>query len=72
LSGITAGQNKTVLRVRKVKEEIKEKPKSQKQRFIETAKDLECDESEEAFEDSFSHVVPPKSGTKGDGEDEKA
>ena len=50
----------------------KEKPKSQKQRFIETAKDLECDESEEAFEDSFSRVVPPKRGTNGDGEDEKA
>lgn len=50
----------------------KEKPKSQKQRFIETAKGLECDESEEAFEDSFSRVVPPKSGTKGNGEDEKA
>lgn len=50
----------------------KEKPKSQKQRFIETAKDLECDESEEAFEDSFTRVVPPKSGNKGDGEDEKA
>jgi|GEM_PF-6251682 len=50
----------------------KEKPKSQKQRFIEAAKDLECDESEKAFEDSFSRIVPPKSGTKGDDEDGKA
>ncbi|NOX81726.1 MAG: hypothetical protein GXP06_01795 [Alphaproteobacteria bacterium] len=44
----------------------KEKPKSQKQRFIETAKDLECDESEEAFEDSFESIVPPKGESKGD------
>jgi len=50
----------------------KEKPKSQKRRFIETAKDLGCDESEEAFEDSFTRIVPPKSGTKGDDEDAKA
>ena len=50
----------------------KEKPKSQKQRFIETARDLECDEDPKAFEESFSRVVPPKRGTNGDGEDEKA
>lgn len=53
----------------------KEKPtkkKSQIERFKETARELGCDESEEAFEDSFSRVVPPKSGNKGDGEDGKA
>jgi hypothetical protein len=50
----------------------KEEPKSQKQRFIETAKDLDCDESEKASEDSFERIVPPKSGNKGDGEDSKA
>ena len=50
----------------------KEKPKSQKQRVIEAAKGLDCHEDEQAFEDSFSRVVPPKSGNKGDGEDGKA
>jgi hypothetical protein len=50
----------------------KEKPKSQKQRFIETAKELGCDESEKAFEDSFERIVPPKSGNKGDEADSKA
>jgi hypothetical protein len=50
----------------------KEKPKSEKQRFTETAKDLECDESEQAFEDSFERIVPPKSGNKGDEADSKA
>jgi len=50
----------------------KEKPKSQKQRFVETAKELCCDESEEAFEDSFERIVPPKSGNKGDEADSKA
>ncbi len=53
----------------------KEKPAKEKpqiERFKEAARELGCDESEEAFEDSFSRVVPPKSGTEGDGEDEKA
>lgn len=35
--------------------------KAQKQRFIEKARELEADESEEAFEQSFGKVVPPKS-----------
>ena len=50
----------------------KEKTKPQKQRFIDAAKDLECDESEKAFEDSFTRIVPPKNGTNGDDEDAKA
>ena len=52
--------------------EPKDAKAHQKQRFIEAAKDLECDESEKAFEDSFGRIVPPKSGTKGDDEDPKA
>ena len=50
----------------------KEKTKSQKQRFIETAKELGCAEDEEAFEKSFERIVPPKRGNNGDGEDSKA
>ncbi len=48
------------------------KPKSQKQRFIETAKELECDESEKAFEDTFERIVPAKRGTDGAGDDSEA
>ena len=38
------------------------KPKSQpqRQRFIETAKEVEADESGEAFESAFGRVVPAK------------
>ena len=32
----------------------------QRQRFIETAKALECDEDPKAFERVFAKVVPPK------------
>lgn len=42
----------------------KEAKKTQKQRFIETAKAAGCDESEEAFGKTFEKIVPPK--TKGD------
>jgi len=42
----------------------KEKPKPSKKtqygRFVETARKLGCDESEESFERTFSKVVPPK------------
>jgi hypothetical protein len=34
--------------------------KSQSQLFIETARELGCDEDPKAFERTFSKVVPPK------------
>lgn len=34
--------------------------KPQSEKFIETARELGCDESEEAFERTFAKVVPPK------------
>ena len=34
--------------------------KSQSERFIETARELGCDESEERFEKVFRKIVPPK------------
>jgi len=33
---------------------------AQRKRFIETAKELEADETGEAFEQAFARVVPPK------------
>ena len=36
------------------------KEKSQKQRFIDNARDLGCEEDPKAFELAFSKVVPPK------------
>lgn len=33
--------------------------REQSDRFIETARELGCDESEEAFERTFAKVVPP-------------
>lgn len=36
------------------------KSKSQRQRFIEAAKELEADETGKAFEDAFGKIVPPK------------
>jgi hypothetical protein len=36
------------------------KEKSQKEKFIEKARELGCDEDPKAFEDAFSKVVPPK------------
>jgi hypothetical protein len=42
----------------------KDKPKgnaaSQRQRFIDTAKDIGADETGEAFEKAFGKIVPPK------------
>jgi len=34
--------------------------KTQYGRFVETARKLGCDESEEAFEQTFRKIVPPK------------
>lgn len=42
------------------KETTAQKSQSQKERFIETAKELEADESGEQFERAFAKVVPPK------------
>jgi hypothetical protein len=36
------------------------KSKSQHQRFIETARELGCDEDPKSFERAFSKIVPPK------------
>jgi hypothetical protein len=37
----------------------KTKDKRQYERFVETARKLGCDESEEAFEREFTKIVPP-------------
>jgi hypothetical protein len=34
--------------------------KREYERFVETARKLGCDESEEAFEQAFKKIVPPK------------
>jgi hypothetical protein len=34
--------------------------KREYERFVETARKLECDESEEAFDRAFKKIVPPK------------
>ena len=39
----------------------KQKSQSQRERFIETARKLEADESGEAFDKAFGKIVPPKS-----------
>ncbi|SMF00107.1 hypothetical protein [Tistlia consotensis] len=44
----------------KPKREDDKPNKSQKERFIETARELEVDESEEAFERAFKKIVPSK------------
>jgi hypothetical protein len=48
----------------KAGEKQKQKPKMtdkrQYERFVETARKLGCDESEETFERHFSRIVPPK------------
>lgn len=49
-----------------------EKPKTQKQRFEEAARELDCDESEEAFEKSLERIVPPKRGDNGAKDDSGA
>lgn len=41
----------------------KDKEKSQKQRFIETARELGCDETGEKFDEAFRKIVPPKEPT---------
>ena len=45
-------------------EKPKAKPKPSKKtqygRFVETARKLGCDESEEAFEDAFKKIIPPR------------
>jgi hypothetical protein len=48
----------------KAGEKQKRKPKitdkQQYERFIETARELDCNESEEAFDKNFRKIVPPK------------
>jgi hypothetical protein len=44
----------------KQKRTPKIKDKRQYERFQETARKLECDESEEAFEREFAKIVPPR------------
>ena len=48
----------------KPKPKAKPKPskKTQYGRFVETARKLGADESEQAFEDAFRKIVPPKVG----------
>ena len=43
----------------KQKRTPKTKDKRQYERFVETARKLGCDESEEAFEREFTKIVPP-------------
>jgi hypothetical protein len=38
----------------------KTKDKQQYERFVETARKLGCDESEEAFERTFEKIAPPR------------
>lgn len=49
-----------------------EKNKSQKQRFEEAARDLDCNEDEKAFERSLERLIPPKRGNNGSEEDSGA
>lgn len=46
---------------------MKTKPddEAQKKRFLEKARELGADESEEAFEKAFKRIVPPKDSTPG-------
>jgi hypothetical protein len=48
----------------KAGEKQKRKPKitdkQQYERFVETARKLGCDESEESFDKTFRRIVPPK------------
>lgn len=41
-------------------------PKPRRSRFIETAKELECDEDEERFNDTLKRIVPKKDGARVD------
>ena len=49
----------------KAEKPTKPKPskKTQYGRFVETARKLGCDESEETFERAFQKIVPPKQKT---------
>jgi hypothetical protein len=44
----------------KPKAQLKKSKKAQYERFVETARELGCDENEEAFERAFEKIVPPK------------
>jgi hypothetical protein len=44
----------------KQKQHPKKTDKAQYERFVQTARELGCDESEEAFVRSFEKIVPPK------------
>jgi hypothetical protein len=44
----------------KQKQSPKTKDKREYERFVKTARELGCDESEEAFEQTFAKIVPPK------------
>jgi hypothetical protein len=51
------------------KADTKPKPKklskkAQYERFVETARKLDCDDSMEAFEIAFKKIVPPKRGNQ--------
>jgi hypothetical protein len=48
----------------KQKRTPKIKDKRQYERFVETARKLGCDESEEAFEREFVKIVPPKASPR--------
>ncbi len=41
----------------------KTKDKRQYERFVETARKLGCDESEESFEHEFAKIIPPRTAT---------
>jgi hypothetical protein len=49
----------------KPKPTAKPKPskKTQYGRFLETARKLDCDENEKAFEETFKKIIPPKRPT---------
>ncbi len=44
----------------KAKQKLKPSKQTQYGRFVETARKLGCDESEESFEETFRKIVPPK------------
>jgi len=48
---------------RKTPETAEAMAKARKERFIETARKLEADESGEAFERAFAKAVPPKNSS---------
>jgi len=44
----------------KQKQRPKKTDKAQYERFVQTARELRCDEDQEQFEKVFSKIVPPK------------